>query len=74
MSQVDSVVTLFNKVLEQALAKQHSLEKVALQLQDVDTGIESLWKIVNEIEEILPLKKIAMSDSELKENIELCQV
>lgn len=73
-NKVESIEILFNRVLEQAVVKQNSLEKAALRLQELDTGIENLCKVVEEIESMLFLEKIPMSDEELKENIELCQV
>ncbi len=73
-NKVESIDILFNRVLELAVVKQHSLEKSAVQLQRLDTGIENLIKVVGEIESMLPLEKIETSDAELKEHLELYQV
>lgn len=73
-NQVESIDMLFNRVLLQTVAKQDSLEKAAIRLQDLDTGIENLYQVVGEIEGMPSLQKVDVSDAELKDNIELCQV
>ena len=74
LNQVDSMENLFNRVLEKAVVKQHSLEKAAIELQDVGKGIENTYSVLNEIQKMSSFEKTAMNDGELKENIELCQV
>ena len=73
-NRIESTNMLFNRVLVQVVAQQDSLEKVAIQLQDLDTGIENLYQVVEEIESMPSLQTVDMSDAELKNNIELCQV
>ena len=73
-SKVESIDTLFDKVLKQAVVKQHSLEKAAVQLQHLDTGFKNLTEVVEEIESMLSPENTEMSDAELRENIELYQV
>lgn len=73
-NQVEGIDMLFNRVLVKTVAKQDSLEKTAIQLQDLDTGIDNLYQVVGEIEGMLSLQKVEMTDAELKDNIELFQV
>lgn len=71
---VGSIDDLFNRVLELAVFKQHSLEKAALQLQDLDTGIGHLSQVVEEIDNVLSLQEDEMASQQLRQHIELCQV
>ena len=73
-NQVENTEILFNKVLQQAVVKQHSLEKAAMEFQSFEAGVENLNKVLTEIEDMLSLEKTELSDGELKESIELCQV
>ena len=73
-NKVENIEVLFKKVLEQAVAKQHSVEKAAVQLQRLDTGIKNLSELVEEIESMLSFQKNEMSDAKLRESIELYQV
>ena len=72
--QVNSVEVLFDRVLQQAVEKQQLLERTAIEMQDLGTCIGNMWEVVGEIEGMLSSSKVALSDEELQENIELCQV
>ena len=73
-NQVESIDMLFNRVLVKTVAKQDCLEKAAIQLQDLDTGIDNLYQVVGEIEGMLSLQKVEMTDAELKDNLERFEV
>ena len=72
--EFEEIKDLFDVVMKQAVDRKVSLEKVFEDQREIENDIDSIQKIVDEVERVSSCERGGMDDEELKQHFEMLKV